>query len=218
MTLNPIETIGNYKYVSVQEIENMLSRNHKSLIFAPGDVVAWCWECIREIGNFEGFITYRDVPLEVKNGKAQLPCNIFRILYVRQGGMVVRNYNDDGTYLHMGFRSGKIVIDYIGIAADKKGYPLIEDISAQACYWYCYKKLKWDEYIGGFMTESQWQRIEDNYADYWAAAKGSWKNATRDDMDQIYEVMMRFHRTPFMDRQVFFEGAGTTYGTDKSSV
>jgi hypothetical protein len=42
-------------YVSVRTVGSMIARSHKHLAFDIWDIVEWCGEAIKNIGNFDSF-------------------------------------------------------------------------------------------------------------------------------------------------------------------
>lgn len=199
------------KYVTAEAIAAKISRDYKSLEFDFFDVVEWCVEAENNIASFEQFVEYRNVPIEVIDKKALLPCGIYRLLHVRGHNCTVFNYDNNGTYLLFGDNSvtnassiptsipekGSIElrIDYIGVPVDQKtGYPLIMDGHQEACYWYCLSKLLFPKYMAKEINESQYAFIQERYGHYVAKAKSSFRFTSRDDLERM--MMIRMNMIP----------------------
>jgi len=193
------------KWVTPETIAAKIARNFKNLEFDIYDVVEWCAECEINIGDFEGFMRYNDVEIEVKNRKALLPCNVYRLLDVRSGNCdncSVYNYENHGSFLrfqHNSFTNSftqntsppangelKLVIDYIGMPIDPEtGFPLIKEGHEEAAYWYCLTKLLLEDWLNGKIDNSRWEFINRMYGDYVQKAKSSFRFVSRDDMERF---------------------------------
>jgi hypothetical protein len=199
------------KYVNIEAIAAKIARDYKELEFDFYDVVEWCVEAENNIAEFEQFVEFRNIPIEVIDKKALLPCNIYRLLKVRGHNCTVFNYDNDGTYLKFGRNSftnsssipvslppdGTLIlhIDYIGVAIDEKtGFPLIQDGHQEACYWYCLKKLLFPDYLNGKIPENRYAYIDGQYGHYVQKAKSSFRFVSRDDMERM--MMIRMNMIP----------------------
>lgn len=199
------------KYVKIESIAAKIARDYKGLEFDFFDVVEWCVEAENNIGDFEEFMHYYNVPLEVIDKKALLPCNIYRLLHVRGHNCTVFNYENNGTYLMFGDNSitnassiptslpnegtVKLFIDYLGVPIDEEtGYPLIKDGHQEACYWYCLKKLLFEDYMNGKIPDSRYQYIDVQYGHYVQKAKSGFRFVSRDDMERM--MMIRMNMVP----------------------
>lgn len=191
---------------SVENIIAMLSRSHKQIQWNIDDVAEWSGECEKNIGEFHDMFQYKDVEIEVYDRKAKLPCNCFRLLlvipnfgsgylkYRQQGGYIIfeapsvtNAFTVAATPPKSG--SGTVRIDYIGIAIDSKGYPLICDGHEQACYWYCLLKNYEPEFLTGKMSGQAYEHILSQYGHYVTKVKQGVRTRTSDDIDRINMVM-----------------------------
>jgi len=194
------------KYLTATTIAAMISRNYKSLDYDIYDVVEWCAEAEKHIGDFEGFQRINNYPVDIVDKKALLPCNIYRLLSVKDNKNTVFNYENNGTFLTFSdnsiasFQQGtnppdsgtlSLYIDYLGIPVDPNtGYPLIKDGHEEACYWYCLTKLLFEKYMNKDINESQWMFINDRYGHYVQKAKSGFQYVSRDDMDKFAMCVM----------------------------
>ena len=194
-----IEQINSGKYSSVENVMARLSRNNKNMTFDLYDVAEWCGECeVDEIGQYQSFAKFRGVQVKVKNNKAYLPCNVYRILSIHRNKCCIPKYDWDGAYARFNlddpatFNQEYIVeIDYLGVMIDDKGFPLILDGHQEACYWYCMTKLYFEPYMNKEIDESRWQTLQENFGKYVMKVKQSMRNMSRDDMNQI--MMIRYN-------------------------
>jgi hypothetical protein len=195
------------KYITAEQIMAKIARDYKGLEFEPADIVEWCAEAEANIGEFESMQRYENMPVEIINSIALLPCNVFRLLQVRMQGQPVPNYENNGTYLSFGRNSftnatsqqaaspsltGRLLVylDYIGIPMDEKtNMPAIMDGHQEACYWYCLTKLLLEKYMTNQIDHTRWQFLNDRYGHYVQKAKSSMRFTSRDDMDKIMMIM-----------------------------
>jgi hypothetical protein len=198
------------KWVTAETIAAKISRNFKSLEFDIYDLVEWCAECEINIGDFYGFQRFNDVPIDVVNRKALLPCNIYRVLQVKSANCrdcPVYNYENNGSYLifqQNSFTNAytqntsppvdgtlKVLVDYIGIPIDPEtGYPLIKEGHEEACYWYALTKLLFEDWLNGKIDNSRWEFINTMYGNYVQKAKSGFRHFTRDDMERLAMASM----------------------------
>lgn len=191
----------------------MIARSHKHLAFDIWDLVEWCSEAIKNVGNFESFHHY--IPeheplchLKIKNKQAMLPCNVYRLLRVYHRGVPMNNtdYIRNDNYLRFvrhhddwdendmdedddDFIPRRVTIEFIGIPVDKEGFPIIDEIMIQACYWYCLKMMMTEDFLLGKVSPVAFNYLEEQYGKYVQKAKSSFKNTTRNDMDEIQMIM-----------------------------
>jgi hypothetical protein len=204
--------INTTKYITAESIGAMIARNYKGLEFEIGDLVEWCAEAENNIGEFEALQRYKNVPLEIKNKKALLPCNVFRLLEIRGAGCSIMNYENNGTYLlfadnsftnnmSQSFSSPPnhgiltVFIDYVGIPIDEAtNMPVIMDGHQEACYWYCLTKLLFEKYMNNGIDQGRWNFIQEMYGHYVHKAKSSMRYTSREDMDRM--MMIQYNMVP----------------------
>lgn len=172
-------------YTSVKEIAAKISRNYKSLDYNLYDVVEWCGECEKHIGEYKYFLEYEKVKIPVENCIAVLPCNIIRLINVTGAGCKELNYYRDANLLKFSSDKFDIFIDYLGMPVDEEGFPLIMLGHEEACYYYCLKRLMEPDFIMGKMNIASWQYIMGQYEIYVTKAKNSAQHLSKRDMDKI---------------------------------
>lgn len=205
-----IEDIGSGKYVSVRNVMARIARNVKGKEFDIYDVAEWCGECeTDEIGMFEGFAKYRNVPILVKQNKAQMPCNVYRLLSVHKNKCSIPKYDWDGAYLRFNFddpatfnNEYTIHVDYLGVKVDQEGLPMILDGHQEACFWYCMTKIYFEDYMNGIVPENRFMFLQDRLGHYVAKAKGSFRNVSYDDMNEISRILHNLVPKVKMSRNV----------------
>lgn len=199
-------TVNGAKYITAHTIGSRIARNNKTIEFDIYDIVEWCAEAEINIGDFEGFQRYNNVSITVKDKKALLPCNVYRLLQVKGAGSAVYNYENNGTYLIFQDNSSQgsssaganppntgelqLFIDYLGIPIDPDtNFPLIKDGHQEACYWYCMTKLMLEDYLNRKIDEGRWAFIQGQYGKYVQKAKSGFQYVSRDDMDKMAMIV-----------------------------
>jgi hypothetical protein len=198
------------KWVTVETIGAKIARNFKSMEFDIYDLVEWAAECEINIGDFEGFQRFNNVPVEVKNRKALLPCNVYRVLQVKSSTCFdcpVYNYENQGSILNFQHNSVTntftqntsppvegnltVLVDYLGIPVDPNtGFPMIKEGHEEACYWYALTKLLFEDWLNNKIDNSRWEYINQMYGNYVQKAKSSFRHVTRDDMEKFAMAAM----------------------------
>lgn len=205
-----IEDIGSGKYVSVKNVAARIARNVKGKEWDIYDIAEWCGEChTDEIGMYEGFRKYRSVKLTVFHNKAYVPCNVYRILSVHKNNCSIPKYHWDGAYLRFNFDDPstfsskyQIELDYLGVAVDDEGLPMILEGAQEACYWYCMTKLYFEDYMNGLTPENRYMFLQDRMGHYVNRVKSSFRHITRDDMNEIQRIMHNLVPKVKMSRNV----------------
>ena len=205
-----VEQINSGKYVSVKNVAARIARNVKGKEFDIYDIAEWCGECeTDEIAMYDGFAKYRNVQVEVKHNRAYLPCNIYRILSVYKNKCSIPKYQWDGAYLRFNLEDPRtfnqtynIEIDYLGVMVDDQGLPLILDGHQEACYWYCMTKLYFEDYMNRLIDENRYMFLQDRLGHYVTKAKGSFRNVSRDDMNEISMILHNLIPKVKMSRNV----------------
>lgn len=205
-----MEQIGSGKYVSVKNVAARIARNVKGKEWDIYDIAEWCAECeVDEIGMYEGFAKFRNVPVNVKYNKGYMPCNVYRLLNVHRNKCSVTKYDYDGAFLRFNFddpgtRNDEytVYIDYLGVMVDSEGLPLILDGHQEACFWYCMTKLYFEDYMNGLTPENRYMFLQDRLGHYVDKVKTSFRYVTRDDMNEIQRIMHNLVPKVKMSRNV----------------
>ena len=194
----------NYRFVTIDTVAAMLARRHKGLNFEKDDIIEYCRECIEEIADPDTCLLKKsDVELTVQNSVAELPCDVYRLLSVRVNGVTPsRSIVDDGTYLHMNFQSGKIRIDYFYLPETRDRMPIVALPARMACYYYCLLAIKGDDYERGLITQNVWNNWQTQYNYQVSRARGSFKNISRDDLNEIMRIMFTWALKPQIPRSI----------------
>ena len=213
----------NNKYISVKTIAAKLARDVPSVEFDINDVVEWCAEAEKNIGEFMYFEPHTDVEVKVKNRRGELPCNIWRLLQVKRNrncsGCEVLNYYNDGTFLNFSDNSFtnalvsggnvpehgefSVFIDYIGIPMDDEGFPMVMEGHQEACYWYILTKILFEDYLENKISTDRWNFIQEMYGKYVTKAKSSMQNLSRNDIDRLAMIRMTMVRNVRMPKRNF---------------
>lgn len=195
------------KYYSAKDVAVRIARNNKNLSFELSDIIEWCAECeIYEIGEFEQFTPHYNQEITVKDGKALLPCNVYRVLNIAEGSCKTKErHTNDGVYLHFpdkGTGEWKISIDYLGIPLDEDGYPAIMDGHQEACYWYCLTKIMLEDYLNKKIDSNQWSYINSMSAIKCREARSTFRFMTRNQMDEHMRMMHNMTRKVGMPKNI----------------
>ena len=181
-------------YVSIRDVIARLGRNHKRLQADMEDIAMWCYEVVSEYGVFEGFEPF-NVRVEVKTGRAKLPCNIYKVDSVKSGGVDCRS---SGISWHV--QEGCVIlpntasfssVDILGLAfkVDEEGYPLIPSSLVIPCYWYCLSNMLLDSTYSGGSPPFVLQDARQQFQDTLATAKGSLQSVSQQDMVRVSRML-----------------------------
>jgi hypothetical protein len=117
-----------------------LERVFKEKQFDEEDILNWCQEVeTLYIADPDGMVMFQEVPIEVDNGIALLPPNIYKLkdVYQKKGGQRRVSFRHIKSYLRIPDYKGIVYLNYIGTPLDDDCYPLIHKDHQAACETYC---------------------------------------------------------------------------------
>ena len=193
------------KYVPVAKVYSMLTRRYKNLKVSKSDVVEMCGDFMRyKLGLTDSLFLIKDYKLTIDNRQALTPCNIIRLLDVHYEGNRI-NYYDNGTYIRIydstmvsdadqldsdDDTTSGLRINYYGMPVDKDARPLIFRGTEEAAFYYCLKRLVEEDFsFLGTMSATQFQYIETKEGDELAAAQGSIRNLSRNEIHNMFQIL-----------------------------
>lgn len=192
-TQSSFDFVRNHLYVDHKLVLAKMQSRLKSYTFDETDVMNWCQEVEKEIGDVESMVQYIEVSIPVDNyTMATLPCNIFKIydIYSKpqdHKSVVNFSYGKDGRniYINSELRLNKIYINYVGNPVNKDGIPLIVRTHEMACVYYClYNSLMEDALLGN-VDKQMWMLFNQRASNFIAQAVGSLRNMTNDDWNKL---------------------------------
>lgn len=181
-------------YVTIGEVIARLGRNHKRLQVDAEDVAQWCFEVVREYGVYEGFEPF-SVRVEVKAGRARLPCNIYKVDRVGFGDTdcarvgIKWSIHNDCVLLPNSASITEVDISGLAFRVDEDGWPLIPETLIAPCYWYCLSNMLLDSAYEGGTPPFVLQDARQQFADALRTAKGSLQFVSKDEMERISRMM-----------------------------
>lgn len=148
----------NGKYISIKSILSDILRYPFVEGIQPEDIALYLTKLLSLVGSPFAFERkFTNPPLEIKNSKAELPCDLVRIdgtRYKLENSPVYypllyasdiyhsailsddcpdrncisdHSYSINGNYIYTSFKEGHVQIAYQGIKTDEEGFPMIPD-------------------------------------------------------------------------------------------
>ena len=145
--------------ITASTIMNRLSSVHSSKEYDKDEIEEWCAQCLKNIAEAQLMVKYVKAKLKVVDGKAILPCVVWRlqnvwpynsstgVIYYRRVGNVLHFDKHHVTNIYstnpdpMPVGTDYVRIDFLGLPMKPNGEILIPDIASEACYWYCLGKM-----------------------------------------------------------------------------
>lgn len=205
---------SNQKYTTVENIVARVSDKIRGKDFNVETFVQWCAECtIEVIGNPLSMMNYKKVKLLVRNAKAELPCNVYRLLDVfNRNDSRITQYENDGDHIIFSSRqpfdtdelgNQCVYVNYLGIAVDPKtGYPYILRGHELACEAYCIKQAHREDYYTGKIAQHVWLDMSNECSIQCGAANNGIRHETNDDMRmtmlQVHNMIPRMSTLPLL--------------------
>jgi len=202
----------NSKYFKAEKIFARLNSIHKHKMspIGIGTIIEWCAEIeVEVIGNWAQFERYDKYEITVADGKALLPCNIYRILDVYDSGDTrIMKYHNNGACISFSEYGGsisdgyKLYINYLGIPIDlETEYPLFLRGHEQALFAGCVLKLYTEDYSLGKMRGDVYQNMVTDYEVALRSANNGFRHFSRNDAKDYLAVVcnaiQKVNKTPF---------------------
>jgi len=193
--------MDNYKYTTAEEIMSRVNAVHPHKPTNITDFINWCAQCeVEEIKEYQYNVKFKNVKLEVINGKAKLPCNVWRILALQEkiDGDYYTNYTENGSYVFVKDNYGTadsdgkkwIYLSYEGLPVDgKTGMPLVLKGHEAACEAYCVMKMYYEDYLTEVISDNRWNKIEDVFTMALAKTNTRIRHTSYADKQKYYRIM-----------------------------
>lgn len=196
--------MDNTKYFTAELIYNRVSTKYKDKVkqFNLRNFIEWCATVELEyMGSFEQFKNCNGYEIEVKNNRAKLPCNIYRLVDVMDGDERIYNYRNNGVYLffdNKNYGDGKkITINYSGIPIDEKTkMPLLLRGHEIACEYFCIHSMYEADYMEGKVADRFMERIAKRFDDAVDAARSSHRHVPADEAHKMIAAMANIIPNP----------------------
>ena len=189
----------NNKYFTSNEIYVRLigAYRNKGKDITPLNVMHWCSELMTEIlRDPVGLVDNYKVPVKVKDGKALLPFNVFRLeaVFDNNGVLLKNDFMYQGQYIFFSSTNCPtgLKIDFKSIAVDDLGFPLIKRGYEQAAYAYCVYKMFEEDATAIPPRIQQWRWLQLCQDKDWEieAASRSWMDLTDNDIREIHNIIV----------------------------
>jgi hypothetical protein len=191
------------------------------------DIIEWVSEALLFIGAFDQFESVTG-KLEVEDYKVKLPCGFYKLqtitynnAFIKYAGnslpttLVTGTFrpNDksclDSYYINNGcittsFKTGTLCITYLSIPVDSEGYPTVPDdvYFLKACTAYVTKMLDYQDWRAGRIADKVFQKSEDDWDWYCAAARGASNLPDSARMELLKNTLVRL--IPEQNRHLYF--------------
>lgn len=178
--------------MSIGRVVDRLSRVYKDAPFNINDVAAWCFDVVEESGIFTAMEQVTDMHLLTENGRVMLPCNIYRLLKVSTccGCSGISYERNENCLVFNNLSPKEVYVDALVIKTDDMGFPIIDPVLNQACYWYCV--MKHHEPTMG-QRGSAYDRASIEYYQSLREAKGSFRGTSAEDLAEVMRIVRGFN-------------------------
>lgn len=187
----------NAKYTNIMDVYARVTALLPSRKVNPADIVEWAAQCETEwIQDYNSYVRYLKVKLDVQNKKARIPYFKVRILDVysnpeNRGSHV--NYYDNGSYLILdsNYEKDYIYINFIGIAIDEEtGLPMIKKGHEEACVRHIICNLYYEDYLNNKIDQNRWNDMLMQREIQVRAAQADIGDYSRKDLEEIKAITL----------------------------
>ena len=180
--------------INCLNILDKITRVHKHKQVNEGDIVEWVAECETDyLQDIDHMIGYIGIGLFVRNGRAKLPCNVYRIfsVYTRRGdrGSQVR-FRKVGQWLYFDqpCKFHTVYIDFAGIRVDEAGYPVVNPAHLQALEAFCVYKLYYEDFILQKISGMAWGEIKEDMINKCRETAYDFRDMTLEDFNHLHFI------------------------------
>ncbi len=178
----------NNKYVGIETVLAQITSIYKSINLTKQDIIEWVMDCeINHIAAVRDWTLFVDVPLEMDQKKALLPCNVYKLLEVRKGGDFIKFHNN-GTYIFLNENYADLTITYRGIAVMEDGTPVIVRGHEDACARFCIMNHFEEDFAFGKMDQTRYGFIQDKWYEARDNARASLRHLTRNEIEELLQI------------------------------
>lgn len=178
----------NNKYVGLDTVLTKITDIYPGLTVTKSGIIEWVMDCeINHIANMRDWTLFTDISLTVDQKKAELPCNVYKLLEVRQDGELIKFFNN-GTYLFFDDNYDNITITYRGLTVLEDGTPLIIRGHETACARFCIVNLMEADYISGKMDGQRFGYLNDKWYEARDEARASMRHLTRNEITEMLQI------------------------------
>jgi hypothetical protein len=183
-----------------QTIVDRITRIHRNKPINEGDIIEWVSECETDyIQDVENMIGYSGLRLEVKNKRALLPCNVYRILKVYTDR---KDRTSDVNYIHVkrwinlpgNYDKDYIYLDYYGLRIDENGLPEVAEGHLPALVAFCIHYMYYEDWIAGKIDGSRWQFIYEDMVNKVRDVANGFRNINLEDLNSLHYI--QFNMVP----------------------
>ena len=183
-----------------QTILDSITRIHRNKPINEGDIIEWVSECETDhIQDVENMIGYSGLRLEVRNKKALLPCNVYRILKVYTSKT---DRNSDVNYVQVkrwlnmpsNYDKDYVYVDFYGLRIDENGMPQIMDGHLPALQAFCVHNMYYEDWLLGKIDNSRWMFIYEDMVNKVRDVRNSLRNVNFEDLNKLHFI--QFNMVP----------------------
>jgi hypothetical protein len=179
------------KYYNYKAVGAYINDEFPSLTYDDYTLLRWvAWDSVK-IHNGDSYFEENCLKkLDVKNGQAELPCDVYRVHTVLSCGEPIR-YRIEGPFIRpYNLKEGRIEVTYDAIPLDENNLPRIEYNQIIPLAWSAIYRLYQQKFMDGEINESRMQFIEDRYQTEYKILLYDRKAFTNDD----YEMLLWIQR------------------------
>lgn len=188
--------IDNHKYTTYKEIAARVSKIIKHKEINPADIMSWAIECETEwIGDFPSLVHYRKVKIKVVDKSARIPPYCSRLLDVyedpQRNDKAIPYYNN-GAYivLNSDYKKDHLYINFMGLAIDEDGIPMIKKGHEEACLRHILVNLYYEDFLTGRISPTAYGEMKEERNLQVQAAVQDLSNYDRKQLMEIAAIHM----------------------------
>jgi hypothetical protein len=171
---------------TIDQLIARIGRVHRDLVIDRGDIIEWTLEAIEEAGGYDQFEVVKDLAVPVKDRRAELPANAYRLLSVRMDGCRCEppDYIVKNSCILLPCEATEVRLDLMAFRLTEEMEPLIDDTLMKMCEAYCIIRLLTGPWMRREVRDEAFQMAKADYGRAAQEARASFRNVTQDEMDR----------------------------------
>jgi len=180
----------NNKYSTISSILSIASGLYPGLDVTKDQAMEWAgWAQMHDLVIIRDWYLFKNVPLEVDQKKALLPCNCHKLLDVMKDGVRTgTKFRSDGSYLFFNDNYDNITINFRGFPVSDEGKPLFVRGTERALARYIIMNAHEADFIKGKLDGQRWGFLIEKWEDERDVARAQLRSLTRNEIEEMLQI------------------------------
>jgi hypothetical protein len=178
------------KVYDYRAVGSFINDTFPKLSYDDYTLMRWCAYGAVAMNNENYLICKELVPVDIKNGLGELPCDVYRVRTALLCGEPIR-YTTNSVFIRPNdIREGEIHVTYDAIPLNDEGLPVVYYNQIEPLAWNAIYKLYQQKFMDGDIGQAQFAHIDERYHTEYRKLLYNRSGMTDDD----YEILQWIQR------------------------